>query len=141
MTGAPSMKSLIEKTARRAPWVKLAFLAPAMLLLGAGLNLWIEHARMGEALQRAARDGLDAAASAADEASAQRLARAAVDHALQQSHLRTDAADVLLLRGDSELTLQLAYDDADRRGEPLAKVIPTPPSSIVRIASLHLGGR
>ncbi|MDP3658879.1 hypothetical protein [Phenylobacterium sp.] len=135
------MNSLIEKAARRVPWVELAFLAPAMLLLGAGLNLWIEHARMGGALQRAARDGLEAAALAADEASAQRLARAAVDHALQRSHLRTDAADVLLVRGDSEVTLQLAYDDADQHGEGLAKVIPTPPSSIVRVASLQLGDR
>jgi Flp pilus assembly protein TadG len=120
---------------RRAAILELAFVAPALALLLIGLVGWTGYFILARQVQKLADDALLAAAVTPYPRERQDLARAMAVMSLKQSKLAPAPMDLMVVTRGGRITVQLVYDASEAPLFALARLMPMPSPTIVRLAS------
>lgn len=112
--------------------------APALALAAGQLTAWSGYWWLAGRVQAAAEEGLRAAQTTRDPIVQEALARQAAARRLPGDAL-AQASRVTLQRRPGGLLVQVAYDASDWWIYGLRRVLPTPPRTVVRIATAEAG--
>lgn len=123
---------------RRAFAMELAFVAPALALTLIGLTGWIGYFVLAQQVQDLADDALLAAAVTPYPRERQDLASAMAELSLKRSRLAPAPMDLMVISSGHRITVQLIYDASKAPLFTLARLMPMPSPTIVRLASRSL---
>jgi len=125
---------------RRAAILELAFVMPAVALFLVGLVGWTGYFILAGQVQKLADDALLAAVVTPYPRERQDLARAMAAMSLKHSSLAPAPMDLMVVTRGDRITVQLVYDASETPLFALARLMPMPSPTIVRLASLPSRG-
>ena len=121
--------------------IEFAILAPVLLLMLLGILVYGVYFMMAHAMQQMANDAARAALAGLSDTERQQLAAASLANELPTYGFLDPKLVQLAYTDQSQvMTVNLAYDASASPIFSLSGVLPMPPSSIVRTASVQLGG-
>lgn len=116
--------------------MEIAFVAPAALLLLVGLGSWAGYYWLAREVQHLADDALLAAVVTPYAWERRDLALAMAQRSLARSGLGEAPLDLTVASRSGRITVQLIYDASDAPVFALARLMPMPSPTIVRLASV-----
>lgn len=125
---------------RGAVAVEFALVGPLFVILLIGMVVYGGWFWMAQGVQHLAAEGARAAVAGLDAAERERLARVAVDQSAGATILDPDHLAVAVTDSSREIRVVVSYDASDEPILALAGLVPAPPATIRRAASVQVGG-
>lgn len=121
--------------------VEFALVTPVFLILMIGTLVWGQYFWVAHTVQQLANDSARAALAGLDATERESLARSAVTaEIVDYGALRPEAAVVTVENRTDRLTVSVRYDTADAAFRVFEGLVPSPPRTVLRQASVRLGG-
>jgi Flp pilus assembly protein TadG len=121
--------------------VEFAILGPLFLVMMIGILVWGQYFWVGHTVQQLANDSARAALAGLDTAERESLARATLAaEVADYPGLRAAARAVVVENHSDRLTVSIRYDTAQDAFRAFDGLVPSPPTTVLRQASVRLGG-
>lgn len=121
--------------------VEFAILGPLFLVLVIGILVWGQYFWIAHTVQQMANDSARAALAGLDTAERESLARATLAaEVADYPSLRAEAAAVVVDNQADRLTVSIHYDTGQDAFRAFDGLVPSPPKTVLRQASVRLGG-
>ena len=121
--------------------VEFAILGPVFLVLVIGTMVWGQYFWISHAVQQLANDSARAALAGLDSAERASLARSALSaEVTSYTNLRPTAATLAIADSSDSLTVSISYDASSATFWAFSGLVPTPPKTVLRQATVRLGG-
>ena len=121
--------------------VEFAITGPLFLMLLIGILVWGQYFWVSHTVQQLANDAARAALAGLSTAERESLARATLTaEVADYPSLRPEAAAVIVDNQADRLTVSIRYDTAQDAFRAFDGLVPTPPTTVLRQASVRLGG-
>nr|WP_295108974.1 TadE family protein [uncultured Caulobacter sp.] len=121
--------------------VEFAITGPLFLMLLIGILVWGQYFWVSHTVQQLANDAARAALAGLSTAERESLARATLTaEVADYPSLRPEAAAVIVDNQADRLTVSIRYDTAQDAFRAFDGLVPTPPKTVLRQASVRLGG-
>jgi Flp pilus assembly protein TadG len=121
--------------------VEFAILGPLFLVMMIGILVWGQYFWVAHTVQQLANDSARAALAGLDTAERESLARATLAaEVADYPSLRPAAAAVVVENKSDRLTVSIRYDTAQDAFRAFDGLVPSPPKTVLRQASVRLGG-
>lgn len=121
--------------------VEFAITGPLFLVLLVGILVWGQYFWVSHTVQQLANDSARAALAGLNTAEREQLARATLAaEVADYPSLRAEAAAVVVENQPDRLTVSIRYDTARDAFRAFDGLVPTPPKTVLRQASVRLGG-
>lgn len=121
--------------------VEFAILGPVFLVMLIGILVWGQYFWVAHTVQQLANDSARAALAGLDTAERESLARATLaEEVADYPSLRAAAAAVSVENHSDRLTVSIRYDTAQDAFRAFDGLVPSPPKTVLRQASVRLGG-
>lgn len=121
--------------------VEFAILGPIFLVLVMGIMVWGQYFWMSHAVQQLANDSARAALAGLDPTERESLARATLSTEVgDYANLKATAATMLVVDHSDRMVVSVRYDTSDAGFQALTGLVPAPPKTLVRQATIRLGG-
>ncbi|WP_454759463.1 TadE/TadG family type IV pilus assembly protein [Caulobacter segnis] len=121
--------------------VEFAITGPLFLVLLVGILVWGQYFWVSHTVQQLANDSARAALAGLNTAEREQLARATLAaEVADYPSLRAEAAAVVVENQPDRLTVSIRYDTARDAFRAFDGLVPSPPKTVLRQASVRLGG-
>jgi Flp pilus assembly protein TadG len=121
--------------------VEFAIIGPVLLVMLLGIAAYGGYFWVAHAVQQVANDAARVAIGGLDEAERAQLAQGVIVQQIgDYAYLTANAAEVTLDDADQTLTVNVAYDASHTPFWSLGGLVPMPSSTIVRTATIRVGG-
>jgi Flp pilus assembly protein TadG len=121
--------------------VEFAILGPVFLILVIGTMVWGQYFWISHAVQQLANDSARAALAGLDSTERASLARTTLSSEVTAyANLRPSAATMAIADSSDSLTVSISYDASSATFWAFAGLVPAPPRTVLRQATVRLGG-
>jgi len=121
--------------------VEFAILGPVFLVLVMGIMVWGQYFWMSHAVQQLANDSARAALAGLDAGERESLARNTLGEEVgDYANLKAAAATMVVEDRNDRMVVSVRYDTSDAGFQALTGLVPAPPKTLVRQATVRLGG-
>ncbi len=121
--------------------VEFAILGPVFLVLVLGTMVWGQYFWISHAVQQLANDSARAALAGLDSTERATLARSTLSAEVgDYANLRPSAATMAIADNTDRLTVSVSYDASNATFWAFAGLVPAPPRTVLRQATVRLGG-
>lgn len=121
--------------------VEFAITGPLLLVLLIGILVWGQYFWVSHTVQQLANDAARAALAGLNTAERESLARATLAaEVADYPNLRAEAAAVVVENQPDRLIVSIRYDTAQDAFRAFDGLVPSPPKTVLRQASVRLGG-
>jgi len=140
------MKGRSNNRASRGPEsgsvaVEFAILGPIFLVLFIGIMVWGQYFWISHAVQQLANDSARAALAGLDATERESLARDTLATEVgDYASLKASATTMVVEDRSERMVVSIRYDTSDAGYQVLAGLVPSPPKTLVRQATVRLGG-
>lgn len=137
----PAKTKTVRGAESGAVAVEFAIVGPLFLVLLIGILVWGQYFWVAHTVQQLANDSARAALAGLDPAERESLARATMTaEVADYPSLRPAAAAVVVDSKSDRLTVSVRYDTAHDAFRAFDGLVPSPPKTVLRQASVRLGG-
>ena len=121
--------------------VEFAILGPVFLVMLMGIIVWGQYFWTAHAVQQLANDSARAALAGLDGNERESLARATLTNEVgDYANLKASAATMAVEDRSDRMVVSVRYDASDTGLQALTGLVPSPPKTLVRQATVRLGG-
>lgn len=121
--------------------VEFAILGPIFMVLVIGIMVWGQYFWVSHAVQQLANDSARAALAGLDSTERASLARTTLaNEVTAYANLIPSAATMAIDDATDHLTISVSYDASNTTYWAFAGLVPTPPRTVLRQATVRLGG-
>jgi len=121
--------------------VEFAILGPAFLIMLVGTMVWGQYFWISHTVQQLANDSARAALAGLDASERETLARTTLSNEVADyANLRPAAAALTLVDHGDRMTVSVSYDTTGATFWAFAGLVPSPPKTVLRQATVRLGG-
>jgi len=121
--------------------VEFAILGPVFMVMVMGIMVWGQYFWMAHAVQQLANDSARAALAGMDGAERESLARATLTTEVgDYANLKASAATMAVDDRGDRMVVSVRYDTTDAGFRALTGLVPAPPPTLLRQATVRLGG-
>lgn len=121
--------------------VEFAILGPIFLVMVMGVMIWGQYFWISHAVQQLANDSARAALAGLDATERESLARTTLSTEVgDYANLKASAATMMVDDRIDRMVVSVRYDTSDAGFQALTGLVPSPPKTFVRQATVRLGG-
>jgi Flp pilus assembly protein TadG len=121
--------------------VEFAILGPIFLVMVMGIIVWGQYFWISHAVQQLANDSARAALAGLDAGERETLARTTLSTEVgDYANLKSAAATMAVEDRADRMVVSVRYDTSDAGFQALVGLMPSPPKTLVRQATVRLGG-